>query len=167
VIDEAFSDVAPDVSLARDVTRGNIVVLRSFGKFFGLAGLRLGFALAAPEIAARVDAALGPWAVSGPSIHIGTAALSDKMWIETTRISLSETARQLDALLKKAGLEIVGGTTLYRLVRTPDAVTLFQHFGRAGILVRRFTEQPQWLRFGLPGNDTEMTRLAAALAAAR
>jgi cobalamin biosynthetic protein CobC len=167
VIDEAFSDVAPDVSLARDVTRGNIVVLRSFGKFFGLAGLRLGFAIAAPEIAARIDAALGPWAVSGPSIHIGVAALSDKAWIDATRISLAETALRLDALLNKSGLEIIGGTTLYRLIRTPDADTLFQHLGRAGILVRRFTDQPQWLRFGLPGNDSEMTRLEAALAAAR
>jgi len=166
VIDEAFSDVAPDVSLARDVTRGNIVVLRSFGKFFGLAGLRLGFAIAAPEIAARIDAALGPWAVSGPALHIGTAALSDKAWIEATRASLAETARQLDATLKKSGLEIVGGTTLYRLVRTPHADALFQHLGRAGILVRRFTDQPQWLRFGLPANDDEMTRLAAALVAA-
>jgi len=167
VIDEAFSDVASNVSLARDVTRGNIVVLRSFGKFFGLAGLRLGFAIAAPEIAARIDAVLGPWAVSGPALNIGAAALSDKAWIETTRASLAETARQLDETLKKSGLEFVGGTTLYRLVRTLDADALFQHLGRAGILVRRFPDQPQWLRFGLPGNDSEMTRLEAALAAAR
>lgn len=166
VIDEAFADVAPNVSLAREVTRGNIVVLRSFGKFFGLAGARLGFALASPEIAARIDAVLGPWALSGPAIHIGTAALSDKAWIEATRISLADAARQLDELLKKSGLEIAGGTTLYRLVRTPSADTLFQHLGRAGILVRRFTDHPQRLRFGLPANDSEMTRLEAALAAA-
>lgn len=165
VIDEAFADVAPNVSLAREVPRGNIVVLRSFGKFFGLAGLRLGFALAAPEIAARIDAALGPWAVSGPSIHIGMKALSDKAWIEATRASLAETAKKLDELLKKSNLEIVSGTTLYRLVRTTNADALFQHLGRAGILVRRFTDQPQWLRFGLPANDSEMKRLEAALAA--
>lgn len=167
VIDEAFADFAPNISIASEITRGNIVVLRSFGKFFGLAGLRLGFAIAAPEIAARIDAVLGPWAVSGPSLYIGTAALSDKAWIEASRISLAETARRLDTLLKKSGLEIVGGTTLYRLVRTPHADALFQHLGRAGILVRRFTDQPQWLRVGLPGNDSEMTRLEAALAAAR
>lgn len=166
-IDEAFADVAPNVSLAREVTHGNIVVLRSFGKFFGLAGLRLGFAIAAPEIAARIDAVLGPWAASGPALYIGATALSDKAWIEATRGSLAETARQLDETLKKSGFEIVGGTTLYRLVRTLDADALFQHLGRAGILVRRFTDHPQWLRFGLPGNDSEMTRLEAALAAAR
>jgi len=166
VIDEAFADVAPSVSLAREVTHGNIVVLRSFGKFFGLAGLRLGFVLAAPEIAARIDAVLGPWAVSGPALYIGTAALADKAWIEATRASLVETARRLDETLKKSGLEIVGGTTLYRLVRTPDADALFQHLGRAGILVRRFTDRPQWLRFGLPRHDSEMMRLEAALATA-
>lgn len=164
VIDEAFADVVPDVSLASEVTRGNIVVLRSFGKFFGLAGLRLGFALASPSIAARMDAALGPWAVSGPAIHVGMKALSDKTWIEATRVSLANSAHQLDELLKKSGLEIVGGTTLYRLVRTPDADALFQHLGRAGILVRRFTGQPQWLRFGLPTDQKEWERLGAALA---
>lgn len=166
VIDEAFADVAPEISLASEVTRGNIVVLRSFGKFFGLAGLRLGFAIAAPQIAARIDAALGPWAVSGPSIHIGMKALSDQTWIEATRASLADTSNTLDTLLKASNLEIIGGTTLYRLVCAPDADALFQRLGRAGILVRRFTEQPQWLRFGLPANDSEMTRLADALAAA-
>jgi cobalamin biosynthetic protein CobC len=165
VVDEAFADVAPEASLAADIARGNVVVLRSFGKFFGLAGVRLGFALASPHIAARIDAALGPWAVSGPAIHVGTKALPDKAWIEATRSSLAETAHALDALLKKFGLEIVGGTALYRLARTPNADMLFQHLGRAGILVRRFTDQPQWLRFGLPANDSEMTRLATALAA--
>ncbi|MEW6454491.1 MAG: threonine-phosphate decarboxylase CobD [Pseudomonadota bacterium] len=165
VVDEAFADVAPNVSVASEVTRGNIVVLRSFGKFFGLAGLRLGFALASPGIAARIDAALGPWAVSGPAIYIGMKALSDKAWIETTRASLINSARQIDELLKNSRLEILGGTSLYRLTRTPNADVLFQNLGRAGILVRRFTDQPQWLRFGVPANDSEMKRLAAALAA--
>ena len=86
MVDEAFMDVGPaGASLVDEVARGNIVVLRSFGKFFGLAGLRLGFALAAPEIAARLDASLGPWAVSGPAIAIGEIALADLAWAEATR----------------------------------------------------------------------------------
>ena len=89
-IDEAFMDVAPPGhSLAGDVGRGDIVVLRSFGKFFGLAGLRLGFALAAPPLAARLAALLGPWAVSGPALAIGAKALADRAWIETTRRDLA------------------------------------------------------------------------------
>jgi cobalamin biosynthetic protein CobC len=168
VVDEAFMDVAPaGLSLGGDVGRGNIVVLRSFGKFSGLAGLRLGFALAGQEIAARLNASLGPWAVAGPAIAIGLAALADVSWMETTRELLRQDARRLDDILTNAGVEIVGGTSLFRLVRTRAASELFHHLGRAGILVRRFPEQPAWLRFGLPGSDDAWRRLRAALAVFR
>src|SRR3984893_3331273 len=94
VLDEAFVDVAPDgSSLAPEVDRGHIVVLRSFGKFFGLAGLRLGFALAAPELIARLAAWLGPWAVSGPAIAIGRLALNDFAWAQAARASLQHDAQ--------------------------------------------------------------------------
>jgi cobalamin biosynthetic protein CobC len=166
MVDEAFMDVGPaGASLGDQVGRGNIVVLRSFGKFFGLAGLRLGFALAAPDITARVDASLGPWAVAGPAIAIGETALTDVTWAEATRALLAREARQLDAVLTEAGLELVGGTSLYRLVRAPAASDLYHHLGRAGILVRRFSEQPTWLRLGLPAGEEAWHRLRAALAA--
>jgi cobalamin biosynthesis protein CobC len=166
VVDEAFMDVAfPDASLAGEVARGNIVVLRSFGKFFGLAGLRLGFALAAPDVAARLAAWLGPWAVGGPAIAIGETALADAAWAQATRETLRRESQRLDELLSKAGLHVVGGTSLFRLVQTPAASELFHHLGRAGILVRRFTEQPAWLRFGLPDGEDAWTRLRPALAA--
>ena len=166
VVDEAFMDVGPaDASLGGDAARGNIVVLRSFGKFFGLAGLRLGFALAAPEIAAQLDASLGPWAVAGPAIAIGEAALADVSWADATRESLRRGAQRLDEMLTSAGLEVIGGTSLFRLVRATAASGLFHHLGRAGILVRRFAEQPTWLRFGLPGSEDAWFRLRSALAA--
>src|SRR5262249_48332222 len=95
VVDEAFMDVGPDQSLSGDVGLGNIVVLRSFGKFFGLAGLRLGFALAAPPMAARLKASLGPWAVSGAAIAVGVTALTDRSWKEAARARLAHEARQL------------------------------------------------------------------------
>jgi cobalamin biosynthetic protein CobC len=164
VIDEAFMDVGPvGASLCGEVARGNIMVLRSFGKFFGLGGLRLGFALAAPEIAARLAAALGPWAVSGPAIAIGQTALADAAWCKAMRERLKEEARRLDAVLAEAGIEIVGGTSLFRLVRTSLAEHLFHHLGRSGILVRRFPEHTKWLRFGLPGGEAAWDRLRAAL----
>jgi cobalamin biosynthesis protein CobC len=163
VVDEAFMDVGPpDTSLANKVDNG-IVVLRSFGKFFGLAGLRLGFAIAAPEQAARLRAQLGPWPVTGPAVAIGTRALADTAWIETTRRTLTVASQRLDDLLLNAGLEIVGGTSLYRLVRTNRAGVVFEHLGRAGIVVRRFTRAPTWLRFGLPGPESDWQRLIAAL----
>jgi len=164
VVDEAFMDVGPpDTSLAAEVARGNIVVLRSFGKFFGLTGVRLGFALAAPALAARLAAALGPWAVSGPALAVGTKALADAVWIERTRRRLTKAAKRLDAILSAAGMEIVGGTTLFRLVRTPAASALFDHLGRAGVLVRGFAENPHWVRLGLPGDAQSWRRLQAAL----
>lgn len=165
VVDEAFMDASaePAASLAADVGRRNLVVLRSFGKFFGLAGLRLGFVLAAPEIAARLRSTLGPWAVSGPALAAGAVALADTAWIAAMRTRLADSARRLDALLIAGGLEVAGGTTLFRLVRTPAAGEVFDRLGRAGILVRRFAGHPSWLRFGMPGSETEWQRLAAAL----
>ncbi|MBK5196898.1 MAG: threonine-phosphate decarboxylase [Methyloceanibacter sp.] len=164
VVDEAFMDVGADgASLADHVEHDNIVVLRSFGKFYGLAGLRLSFALASPPIATRLAAALGPWPVSGAALTIGRKALDDAAWREATRASLAEAALKLEVLLAQAGLEVIGGTTLFRLVRTAEAETLFQHLGQKGILVRRFAEQPTWLRFGLPGGEPEWQRLRSAL----
>jgi len=164
VIDEAFMDVgSPDASLCADVERGRIVVLRSFGKFFGLAGLRLGFAIAAPALAGRLRALLGPWAVSGPAIAIGETALADSAWIAATRARAAEEAARLDLVLRDCGLPVAGGTSLFRLVRTLRAPALYNQMGRAGVLVRRFGEHPHWLRFGLPPDERAWNRLTEAL----
>jgi cobalamin biosynthetic protein CobC len=168
VVDEAFMDVGPpDASLAADVSCGNVVVLRSFGKLFGLAGIRLGFALAAPALAARLGAALGPWAVSSPALAVGAKALADTAWRQRTRRRLEKAAKRLDAILGNVGLDIVGGTSLFRLARTPEAGALFRHLGRAGILVRAFPENLSWLRFGLPANKREWQRLDDSMASFR
>lgn len=165
VVDEAFMDVcAGGATLSAEVGRRNVVVLRSFGKFFGLAGVRLGFALAAPQLAARLSASLGPWAVSGPAMAIGEAALKDMAWATAMRARLDRDARRLDAAFAGAGVQIIGGTNLFRLARIPQAQELFHHFGHAGILTRRFDRQPSWLRMGLPGDEAAWDRLAVALA---
>ncbi len=168
VADEAYMDVGPaGASLAADVSCGNIVVLRSFGKFFGLAGLRLGFALAAPALAARLSAALGPWAVSSPALAAGIKALADTAWIEKARRRAVKSANRLDSILMSVDLEIAGGTALFRLVQTAAASELFHHLGRAGILVRRFPDDATWLRFALPGHERDWRRLQMAMAAFR
>lgn len=167
VVDEAFADLAPEVSLAASVEIPGLIVLRSFGKFFGLAGLRLGFALAAPELAAEIRRALGPWAVSGPALVLGTRALADGAWIADSRKRLDQAAGELDRLLTGHRLEVVGGTALFRLVEAGAAGradALFESLGRAGILVRRFDRHPGWLRFGLPGDGAATNRLRTALA---
>jgi cobalamin biosynthetic protein CobC len=166
VVDEAFVEVAPEgLSVAAEVGRGGLVALRSFGKFYGLAGLRLGFALAAAPVATRLRAVLGPWPVSGPALAAGDVALADAAWAEAMRELLARDAARLDRLLTGAGLRIAGGTSLFRLAHAPAAGSLADHLGRAGIMVRRFAEAPNSLRFGLPADEAAWQRLTAALEA--
>jgi cobalamin biosynthesis protein CobC len=163
VIDESYADVAPEISLAGHVS-AQTVVMRSFGKFYGLPGLRLGFAIATADLAARIRDAFGPWPVSGPAVAVGREALADSTWANTMRERLAGEASDLEGILAKAGLTSLGGTTLFRLVNTPQADAVFERLGNHGILVRRFADQPGRLRFGLPGSDEALTRLASALA---
>jgi cobalamin biosynthetic protein CobC len=166
VVDEAFIDVMdPAASLVPQLPPATIV-LRSFGKTYGLAGLRLGFALAEAPLARRIGALLGPWAVSGPAITIAERALSDAAWLLAARERLARDAAHLDGLLRGAGCEIVGGTPLFRLAAHPAAQQLRQRLGSHGTHVRRFADQPSWLRFGLPGPEPSWHRLATALGAA-
>lgn len=163
VVDEAFVDLLPaGASLAGDLP-ANAVVLRSFGKTWGLAGLRLGFALAAPGLVTRLDGELGPWAVSGPALEIGRRALADEAWLAATAAQLAVLAKRLDTLLIAAGFAIVGGTTLFRLAEHRDAPAVVERLGTHGIHVRAFEHRPTWLRFGLPGSDEAFGRLASAL----
>ncbi|ONG49958.1 threonine-phosphate decarboxylase [Pseudoroseomonas deserti] len=163
VVDEAFADLEPELASASSLLpHPAIIVLRSFGKTYGLAGLRLGFALAAPERAAAIRGWLGPWAVSGPALAIGAAALTDAPWRAGESTRLAAEAARLDALLQAAGLRIIGGTRLFRLAEG-DASVWHQRLGRAGILTRPFARQPRWLRFGLPPDEAAWARLASAL----
>ena len=163
VVDEAFADVEPETSVAGRAGTPGLIVLRSFGKFFGLAGLRLGFALAEPALAARIREAFGPWPVGGPVIELARAAFEDGVWIAAARTRLAEAASRLDALLTARGLTVLGGTDLFRLAATADAQAIFARLGGAGILVRRFEIDPTWLRFGLPADEAAWRRLDEAL----
>jgi cobalamin biosynthetic protein CobC len=166
VSDEAFMEVGPEsTSLANGVDLAPIAVLRSFGKFFGLSGLRLSFAVASPQLASQLRARLGPWPVSGPAISIGSTALADQAWIAETRVRLSAASKRLTSLLQTSGLATIGQTDLFCLVRTEDGKQVFAILGEAGIFVRRFDEYPQLLRFGLPGKEIEWRRLSDALQA--
>ncbi|TIQ77078.1 MAG: aminotransferase class I/II-fold pyridoxal phosphate-dependent enzyme, partial [Mesorhizobium sp.] len=165
IVDEAFMDVGPrPESLAGDVEHGGIVVLRSFGKFFGLAGLRLGFALADALTVERLEAQFGPWAVPGPALEYGIRALADSGWQTEMRRRLARDAARLDALFGRFGVAVAGGTTLFRYIRLADAAGLFSVLGERGILLRHFSDRPHVLRAGLPGEGEEWQRLESALA---
>lgn len=161
VVDESFAEVAPEVSVAAHAG-GRLIVLRSFGKFYGLPGVRLGFVLADPEILARLRALLGDWPVGADAIAMGRAAYADKSWQRRTLSGLNASAIRLDRHLRRAGFRIIGGTALFRLTSSPDADARFQILAQSGILVRAFDFEPTWLRFGLPPSSG-WKRLSTAL----
>ncbi|MEM0947152.1 MAG: threonine-phosphate decarboxylase CobD [Pseudomonadota bacterium] len=165
VVDESFADPHPECSLAPALAElgERVVVLRSFGKFYGLAGLRLGFALGGPETIARLRGLAGPWAVSGPAIAVGRRALDDRSWQDRTVRRLTADATRLDALALEAGWRLVGGTALFRTYDTNDAPAARDRLARAGIWTRIFPYSTRWIRIGLPGSKPAWSRLSAAL----
>jgi cobalamin biosynthetic protein CobC len=163
VVDESFADAQPDLSLASEAAHGRLIVLRSFGKFYGLAGVRLGFILGSQADITALTEMAGPWPVSGPAIAIGTSALFDRAWAETTIAQLRSDTARLDALARSAGWKLVGGTELFRLYDTPNAKAAQEKLARLQIWTRMFPYSDRWLRLGLPGQPAEWDRLAAAL----
>jgi len=155
VVDEAFCDLTPDLSLAPQIGRPGLLVLRSFGKFYGLAGLRLGFLLAPEALTAAMADRLGPWRVAGPALHIASLALVDRDWQVAIRTRLSAARLTLDATLRDAGIDILGGTDLFRLLRSPEGRDLFTELAQNGIWTRRFADRPGLIRLGLPPDMAE------------
>ncbi|WP_170367937.1 threonine-phosphate decarboxylase CobD [Ruegeria arenilitoris] len=162
VIDESFCDVTPQASLIRLSERSGVIVLKSFGKFWGLAGLRLGFAIGHPDLIARLNDLTGPWAVSGPALRIGAQALNDTAWAEATRARLARDTERLDTLMTGKGAHLVGGTTLFRLYNVDDAAAWQDRLAQAHIWSRIFPYSDRFLRLGLPP-EHGWSRLEAAL----
>jgi cobalamin biosynthetic protein CobC len=163
VVDESFADAVPDLSLAARAGRKGLLVVRSFGKFYGLAGLRLGFILGSEREIAALAAIAGPWPVSSAAIAIGTCALLDLEWAKATSVRLERDCLRLDAEVRRLGWTLVGGTPLFRLYETGNARAAQERLARAQIWSRIFADKPGWLRLGLPGNESEWARLASAL----
>ncbi len=167
IVDEAFADCDPEASIIPVMGDAgmpeNIIVLRSFGKFFGLAGIRLGFAIAPHSVTVQLEHLMGPWAVSGPALEIGRVALADNPWIEATRQQLKARAASLNDVLNRNGFRIEGGTDLFTLASQEAAFTIHEGLCREHILTRQFPEHPNWLRFGLCPGDHELERLERAL----
>jgi cobalamin biosynthetic protein CobC len=165
VVDEAFADANPEISLVPMLAGLSAVVLRSLGKFYGLAGLRLGFVAGEPALVTRLASTLGDWPVSSAALTIGAQALSDRRWRDATRASLKEQNDKLRSLLTRHRLAIKGHTHLFVLIEDVDAAGLHRRLAGQGIWARAFVSQPTWLRLGLPGAG--MDRLDQALTACR
>lgn len=165
IVDEAFMDCEPEQSICPVInTLPQTIILRSFGKFFGLAGARLGCAVMAPELAQDLADRIGPWALPGPTIEIARRAFSDLDWQKTSRARLLADARRLDDMIaRNTGLSLAGATPLFRYYQGQDCAKIAYHLARAGILVRLFDHDPHRVRFGLPGTESDWQRLQQAL----
>lgn len=162
IVDESFCDVVPEASHIKRANIPGTLVLKSFGKFWGLAGLRLGFVIGDPKLIARLREALGPWPVSGPALEIGARALSDFAWATATRARLAKEANRLDQLLSARGANVIGGTSLFRLYEVEDARHWHNTLAQQHILTRIFPYSDTWIRLGLPRPE-QWVRLEAAL----
>ncbi|MCS3448258.1 MULTISPECIES: threonine-phosphate decarboxylase CobD [Bradyrhizobium] len=163
VIDESFADAVPELSLAPEAGRAGLLILRSFGKFYGLAGLRLGFAVGSEADIAALAAMAGPWPVSGAAIAIGRRALLDRDWAEATAARLADDCVRLDAAARSQSWTLRGGTPLFRLYEVGDALAAQEKLARGQIWSRVFRQKPGWLRLGLPGGEAEWSRLSSVL----
>jgi cobalamin biosynthetic protein CobC len=166
IVDEAFADFDAGETLVTHLPE-NAIVLRSFGKTYGLAGIRLGFAISRIDMAKKLRKLLGPWAVSGPAIEVGQKALRDRDWLAAAQNARAADARRLDGILAPVAASAPKGTTLYRFIESEKAPEVFTHLGHAGIWVRRFEYNPRLLRFGLPGSEAAWLRLEEAIASYR
>lgn len=161
LVDEAFMDFTPAYQFGPFAT-SNTLIFRSFGKTYGLAGLRLGFVLAEGAVGQAFRDALGPWAISGPAIEIASAALADKAWLQKEAARLDAARKNLEAALKDAGFTLLDGTHLFCLAQHPQAQDWFRRFAEAGVLLRPFAHNLQWLRFGIP-SAADFSRVLAVL----
>ncbi len=162
IIDESFCDTCPDQSLIHLAAKPGVIVLKSFGKFWGLAGMRLGFAIGDPALIQQLSNLQGPWAVSGPALKTGLQALQDQDWAQATRQNLARDAQRLDQLAAARGVRLVGGTDLFRLYEVSEAAAWQDRLAHAHIWSRIFPYSKTYLRLGLPPQDG-WDRLEAAL----
>jgi cobalamin biosynthetic protein CobC len=163
IIDESFCDICPERSHMAQADTPGTLILKSFGKFWGLAGMRLGFAVGDPALVDHLSRMLGPWPVSGPALAIGRQALEDLDWAEAPRTRLVGEAARRDRMMTATGATLVGGTPLFRLYDTEDAAALQTRLARHRIWTRIFPYSDRWIRLGLPGDETGWSRLETAL----
>ncbi|MEM9877903.1 MAG: threonine-phosphate decarboxylase CobD [Pseudomonadota bacterium] len=163
IVDQAYVEVAPELCLASHVSGGGLVVLRSLGKFYGLAGLRFGFLLGPPKVLKDLLTLLGDWPVSPFALKIVSELYEDDAFLAQTRDRLSQAAKRLDGIFSQADIDVVGGCDLFRFIRIPKSPGLWHHLGQAGLFVRQFEWSDTHLRIGLPPDTQAEIRLAAAL----
>lgn len=176
IIDEAFIDYYDDdfdegddstsissaTKVLSDFEYDNLIILRSVGKFFGLAGIRLGFCIGFHPSLQTLNALLQPWSISHASQYIGIQALQDKQWQQQQRVKIKQhqNAFQMalnDLLNQHLEQHTSAEAGLFTTVFADDTALnkLHHQLAKQGILTRLDNDQQSWLRFGLPLNIAE------------
>jgi cobalamin biosynthetic protein CobC len=163
IVDEAYCDLTRSRSLAAHGGAEGLIILRSFGKFYGLPGLRLGAIMAPAHLIKRVSQLFGAWPVSSAALEIGAKAFRDQAWQRDTRAALQAARQALDLVLESNAMRVIGGTDLFRFVQVDDAHAAWQRLAQAGLYVRRFEDMSTRLRIGLPADEIQLARLNEAL----
>lgn len=163
IVDEAFMDAIPEYSLSAIAARPGLIVLRSVGKFFGLAGIRCGFVIAEIALLDELAERLGPWPISHPGRYVAAKALADQVWQQATAIALKQQGQRLRQLLLESGWPVSGGCDLFQWLKCQQAAVLHDGLARQGIFTRLYSD-PASLRFGLPKDELAWQRLTLALA---
>lgn len=169
IVDEAFVDSRPGFSLlsaAADLGSSRLLVLRSLGKFFGLAGARVGFALGSAQLLClleqKLTGLLGSWPISGPSREVAIQALSDRNWQQQQRQRLIDSGERLANLLSRLGHPADGESDFFCWLKTEHAIHWQQFLASQAIWCRRF-DDPGAIRLGLPATEQEWQRLETSL----
>lgn len=163
IIDEAFADASPDISFMADADDDSIMILRSVGKFFGLAGLRVGFAIGGTKMIASLADEIGPWPLSQPAMIVAGRALQDSRWQDSHRKKLGEKSAWLAIRLQKAGFELVAHTPLFITIRHHNIAAFHDHLARHGYWTRLYANQPDMMRLGLLPDDHQTIQFESLL----
>ena len=163
IVDEAFMDVVePNQSLTPHIEDDHLIILRSFGKFFGLAGLRIGFVCASERWLKVMSASFGPWHVNGPAQYVALQALQDNHWQAQQRHKLQQQMIKLRQLLQKQLSADLVGCLLFVTAYVNNAEQVYSKLCQQGVYVR-LTDEKHSLRFGI-ATDAQLVKLEKVIA---
>lgn len=163
IIDEAFADVMPEISACAHTGEAPLVILRSLGKFFGLAGLRVGFAIGAEGLIDRLADEIGPWPVSQPAMVVAKSALTDTRWQKAHLERLRAKAADMVAILAEAGFTITGHTPLFVTLSDHRIPAFHDYLARHGFWTRIYRSDPTMMRVGLLPDGPKQTEFETVL----
>lgn len=168
VMDEAYFEFLNDpidlLPLIRNGQKTNLLLMRTFSKIFGLAGLRLGYGIAVPELISALEKIRQPFNINSIAQTAALAALDDEEHLQKTRANNFQGLRYLENELRKMKLEFVPSSANFILVRVGDGQKIFNDLQKLGVITRPMGGYglPEWIRVSV-GTPAENERFVAAI----